>query len=163
MTVSVFEESVRSMTPVRVPESERDRVRALLALVQELPSEEPAAYKLVSPNGDVTEVPASIFALLEHMLEVLARGDALTMVPVGKELTTQQAANLLNISRQYFVRLLDQGHIPFHRTGTHRRVRMEDVVGYKRQRDLQRSASLDDLAAMSQDFGGYDELGQESG
>jgi excisionase family DNA binding protein len=96
--------------------------------------------------------------LLERIIEVLASGDAITVVPVGKELTTQQAANLLNVSRQYLVRLLDEGRLPFRKTGTHRRVRMEDVVAFARQRDRDRMASLDDLAQLSQEFGGYEEI-----
>lgn len=155
-----FEESVRRMTPVAVPEDQREGVAALLRLLKPASPEqyEPAAYKLVSPTGEVTEIPLSVYLLLERILEVLARGDAITVVPVGKELTTQQAANILNVSRQYVVRLLNDGRIPYRRTGTHRRIRMEDLLAYKRQRDRDRMASLDDLSQLSQDFGGYDEV-----
>jgi excisionase family DNA binding protein len=90
--------------------------------------------------------------------EVLARGDSLTIVPVGKELTTQQAADLLNVSRQYLVRLLGEGRIPYTRTGKHRRLRIEDVLTFKEQRDRERGAALDELTRMSQEIGGYDEL-----
>lgn len=159
-SAAAFEESVRRMTPVTVPEDEREGVAALLESITHVVPERPdtAAYKLVSPAGEVTEIPESVFLLLERITEVLARGDALTVVPVGKELTTQQAASLLNVSRQYVVRLLDDGRIPYRRTGTHRRIRMEDVLAYKRQRDRDRAASLDDLSRLSQVFGGYDEV-----
>jgi excisionase family DNA binding protein len=154
-----FEESVHQMTPVVAPQDQRE---GLAALVEQLKStdaqQHKTAYKLISPTGEVTELPESALILLERVIEVLARGDALTVVPVGKELTTQQAANLLNVSRQYLVRLLDDGRIPYHKTGTHRRVRIEDLLAYKRQRDRERMASLDDLSAMSQDLGGYKEL-----
>jgi excisionase family DNA binding protein len=82
-----------------------------------------------------------------------SRGDALTLVPVGKELTTQQCANILNVSRQYVVQLLDAGHIPYRRTGTHKRVCMEELLAYKRQRDRTRNDSLDDLTRLTQEFG----------
>ena len=159
-TALAFEESVRRMTPVATPEDQREGVAALFELLRHVTPQHPenAAYKLVSPGGEVTEIPESVFLLLERVIEVLARGDAITVVPVGKELTTQQAANILNVSRQYLVRLLDNGRIPFRRTGTHRRVRMEDLLAYKRQRDRDRMASLDDLSQLTQDFGGYDEL-----
>ncbi len=153
-----FEESVRRMNPVTAPQDQRESVAALQELLKHVATEqpEPAAYKLVSPTGEVTELPESIFLLLERIIEVLARGDAITVVPVGKELTTQQAANILNVSRQYLVRLLDDGRIPFRKTGTHRRVRMEDLLAFKRQRDLDRREGLRELTRMTEEFGGYD-------
>lgn len=165
LDAGTFEESVRQMTPVAVPEDQREGVEALLELLQHVAPErsEPAAYKLVSPSGEVTELPESVFLLLERIIVVLARGDAITVVPVGKELTTQQAANILNVSRQYFVRMLNDGRIPYQKTGTHRRVRMEDLLAYKRQRDRDRMASLDDLSQLSQDFGGYEEIPGKDG
>jgi excisionase family DNA binding protein len=77
-------------------------------------------------------------------------------VPVGKEVTTQQAADLLNVSRQYLVRLLDEGRIPFRKTGKHRRLRIEDVLAFKEERDKNRRAGLRELSRLTQDFGGYD-------
>lgn len=162
-TAKAFEESVRRMTPVAAPEDQRERVAALMDLITHAAPSQPdiVAYKLLSPSGDIIELPESVFLLLERIIEVLARGDAITVVPVGKELTTQQAANILNVSRQYLVRLLDDGRIPYRKTGTHRRVRMEDLLAYKRQRDRDRMASLDDLSQLSQDFGGYEVIPQE--
>jgi excisionase family DNA binding protein len=75
-------------------------------------------------------------------------------------LTTQQAADFLNVSRPYFIRLLEQGAIPHTKTGSHRRVRLDDVLAYKRQRDAERRRALDDLVALSQEMGLY-ELGGE--
>lgn len=147
------------MTPVSTPEDQREGVAELLRLVRDTGhSDEAADYKLVSPDGTVTGLPESVFLLLERVIEVLARGDAITVVPVGKELTTQQAADILNVSRQYLVRLLDDHKLPFHKTGTHRRVRMEDLLTYKRVRDRERMAALDQLSQISQALGGYDEV-----
>ena len=73
-------------------------------------------------------------------------------------MTTQQAANMLNISQQYLVRLLDEGMLPFQRVGIHRMIRMEDLVVYKRKRDQKRMASLDELSELTEEFGGYVEL-----
>jgi excisionase family DNA binding protein len=99
-----------------------------------------------------------VFYILARVAEVMARGDAITVVPVGKELTTQQAADLLNVSRQYLVRLLDEGRIPYTKTGKHRRLRVEDVLHYKEERDKERRAALDELTQLSEESGGYDEL-----
>ena len=161
LSTTAFEESVRRMTPVAAPEDQREGVEALMRVLKHVTPESPErAYKLVTPEGDVIKLPPSVSLLLERIIEVLGRGDALTIVPIGKELTTQQAADILNVSRQYVVRLLDNGRIPYRRTGTHRRVRMDDLLAYKRQRDLDRMASLDDLSRLSQDFGGYDEISE---
>ena len=153
-SAEAFEESVRRMNPVSAPKEERESVSALLKLLKHgaLEQSKPDAYKLVSPSGEVTELPESVLLLLGRVIEVLARGDALTVV---------QVVYLLNVWRQYFVRLLDDGRLPFRKTGTHRRVRIEDVLAYARQRDRDRMASLDDLAQLSQDYGGYQEIPTE--
>lgn len=155
-----FEEAVRRMTPVELPHEQRHAVVALMRLLEHIHPDpaSPVAYQLVSPTGQTLEVPEAVLVLMERVVELLARGDAISVVPVGRELTTQQAADLLNVSRQYLVRLLDEGRIPFRRTGTHRRLRVPDVLQYRRKRDQERLAALDDLARLSQDFGGYPEL-----
>lgn len=114
--------------------------------------------QLVGPDGERIDVPEQVFRALKLVAEVLARGDALTILPVGQELTTQQAANMLNVSRQYLVRLLEDGKIPFKRTGTHRRVLADDVLRYKQLRDEERYSALDELSVLSQAADGYPEL-----
>ena len=89
-------------------------------------------------------------------MEILTRGDAVTVVPVGKELTTQQAADMLNISRQFLIRLLDEGKLPYSKTGKHRRLKIEDVLAYKEKRSKERRAGLRKLSELTQEFGGYD-------
>lgn len=151
---------IRRMTPVSAPPNERPGVTELLKLLDGTlrrdARREPC--KLVGPEGKELVIPESVFYLLERVAEVLSRGDSITIVPVGQELTTQQAANLLNVSRQYLVRLLDGGRIPFTKTGRHRRVRVDDVLTFKAQRDRDRLEKLDELSELSQRFGGYDEL-----
>jgi excisionase family DNA binding protein len=125
-----------------------DRVARLLERVEERP-------RLVGPRGEDVEVPASLFAVLADVVEHLRRGDGVAVVPYHRELTTQQAADLLNISRPYLVRLLDEGCIAYRRLGTHRRLKLGDVVAYKARRDAERRSALDDLAALSQEAGLY--------
>lgn len=118
----------------------------------------PAQFTLSDPSGRTVPIPESLFYILERVAEVLARGDAITVVPVGKEMTTQQAADLLNVSRQYLVRLLDQGELPCTKVGRHRRLRMDDVLAFKQRRDGERRRSLKELTELTEDLAGYEEL-----
>ena len=82
----------------------------------------------------------------------MAQGNAITLVPVHAELTTQQAAEMLNMSRPFFVKLLEGGEIPFTKKGTHRRVLFSDVQAYKQHIDDERMKSLDALSAQAQEL-----------
>ena len=165
-TTQTLDERIRRMTPVAAPPEQRAEVAAIFRLLNTSAHKRrrrPALCRLVGPSGDAIPIPEAVFYVLERVAEVLARGDSITIVPVGKEMTTQQAADMLNVSRQYLVRLLEEGRIPYTRTGKHRRLRIEDVLAFKEQRERERGASLDELARMSEEVGGYDELNSEPG
>lgn len=158
-TAHSLEDRIRRMTPVAAPPEQQAQVaelsRAMEGMVQ-APKRRAPKCQLVGPKGEATSIPESVFYVLERVAEVMARGDSITVVPVGKEVTTQQAADLLNVSRQYLVRLLDEGRIPFRKTGKHRRLRIEDVLAFKEERDKDRRAGLRELSRLTQDLGGYD-------
>jgi excisionase family DNA binding protein len=99
------------------------------------------------------KLPAPAVALLLRVLEEMARGNAVTIIPVHAELTTQEAADMLNISRPSLIQLLEEGKIEYRRVGTHRRVRFEALMKYKRHADKERLAALDELAAYDQELG----------
>jgi excisionase family DNA binding protein len=154
-------DQIRRMTPVAAPPEQQAEVAAIYRLLGDAVRarrRRPAPCKLVGPSGETIPIPESVFYVLERIAEVMARGDSITVVPVGKEMTTQQAADILNVSRQYLVRLLDEGRIPYTKTGKHRRLRIEDVLAFKELRDDHRRAALDELTKSSEALGGYDEL-----
>lgn len=104
-------------------------------------------------DGDeVLQVPVKAIRLLVDILDAMARGDAVSLIPIHKELTTQEAANLLNVSRPYLVKLIENGEIPFHKNGVRRKVLFKDLMEYKHKRDQASMALLDELTAEAQDF-----------
>lgn len=105
-----------------------------------------------NPELRVT-VPREAFELFVRILAEMANGNAVTILPVHAELTTQQAAELLNVSRPHLVKLLEEGKIPFRMVGAHRRVRFEDLVRFKQQDDEHRKKILDELTAEAQRLG----------
>lgn len=113
-----------------------------------------AAY-LVGPAGEKIVLPTPLSQILRHVIPLLMRGETVSLVPVQTELTTQQAATMLSVSRPFLIKLLESGKIPFSKTGAHRRVRVDDLLTYKQQRDQERQDHLMRLTGMSQTLGLY--------
>lgn len=150
-----------STTTGKVPTVEA-ALAAQLALreLSKIPTRRPTRALKVRGETDGSEVAVSVpreaFDLFLEILGQMANGNAVTIVPVHAELTTQQAADLLNVSRPYVVALLDDGKIPFRLVGTHRRVRVADILAFKAKDDEDRRAAVDELAAEAQTLGlGY--------
>lgn len=112
----------------------------------------PVRLSLGGPDGEL-EVPGSVLAALARVLDSFAHGEGVTLVPAHAELTTQQAADVLNVSRPFLIGLLDAGEISYRTVGTHRRVKAASLVRYLREDDARRTAAADELAAEAHALG----------
>lgn len=101
---------------------------------------------------EVVVIPMSAFRLLTDILTQMARGNAVTLMPVYAELTTQQAADILNVSRPFLISLIDDGKIPYRKVGTHRRIRFDDLMTYKHDIDQKRLQTLEELTREAQEL-----------
>ncbi len=131
----------------------RTSAQELVQLLRERPDSDRARVTL---DGRDLILPRQALTLLRDVLTDMAQGHAITIVPTHAELTTQQAANLLNVSRPYLVKLLESGDVPFTKTGAHRRIRYQDVVEYKDRQFTESKRLLAELASQAQEDGhGY--------
>ncbi len=154
LEVALVVQAVLDRGPITPTDEERHDLEAIHQQIFAGSMAQPA--RLVGPTGEEIVLPPSLFRALQAAVDALSRGEAVTIAPIHKELTTQEAADLLNVSRQYLVRLLDEGRIPYAKTGTHRRVRFGDLMAYKEQRDTKRRRGLDELTRLSQELGLYE-------
>ena len=151
-------EFLETVTPTpddtRVAEESSRRLTRFLAAKQRKP-----LRVRIAPDNEPEEtisIPMSAFRLLNDILIEMAKGNAVTLIPVHAELTTQQAADLLNVSRPFLVEQLEKGVIPHRKVGTHRRILFNDLMAYKQTMDRNRLKALDELSAQAQELGmGY--------
>lgn len=156
-------------TPLAAADNERPMLAALGRAMQD--GRRPA-LRLVAADGAELPLPGTVVELLRQVVSALAAGQVVSLVPLHKELTTQEAADLLNMSRPHFIRLLDDGAIPYarmplgeKRKSSHRRIRFADVMAYKARRDVEREDALDAMAQLGQELGLYsdDDDGGDAG
>lgn len=112
--------------------------------------------RLIGPDGASIELPASIHNVLVSVVDILRAGDGLSIIPLHAELTTVQAADVLNVSRPHLIKQIEARALPHHMVGTHRRMKLVDVLAYRDQLDAQASEALDAMAAEAEDLGLYE-------
>ena len=114
--------------------------------------------EVVAADGNKypVNIPAAAYHLLVDALIQMAQGHAVSLIPIQAELTTQEAANLLNVSRPYLIKQIELGEIPHHKVGKHRRIHFNDLMVYKDRIDLATAQGLDEMVAISQALGLYD-------
>jgi len=141
-------------SPIVAPENERDRLSELDARLMQGGS---GTWFLADRSGEQLELPASAWLFLRQAVHALASGQRVVLAPAERLLSTQQAADVLNISRQHMVRLLERGDLPFSKTGSHRRVKWEDLVEYQREREDRRRQARDRMVALTEELDLYED------
>ncbi len=133
------------------PEESLDSLLALLT------GAEAPSTTLTGPSGEHLVLPPEVFEVLRDVVTAMAQGQAVTIAPVHQRLTTQEAADLLGISRPTLVKLLESGEIPFEQPGRHRRVRLADVLAYRAERSVQARDALDRMVEIADESGMYEQ------
>lgn len=134
--------------------TESDKAKAAVCLQTMALSDGPLRVTLERDDHTVAQldVPPLALTLLRYILSEVARGNAVAALPVTTELTAREAAELLNVSRPYMIGLLEQGLIPHRQVGSHRRIKLQDVVSYKSSRDIEREKIMDELVSLGQEL-----------
>ena len=112
--------------------------------------------KLVGTDGEEISIPDAVYSVMRQAIHIMASGQAVSLVPLDCQLTLQQAADILNISSSFLLKLLEQEKIPYIKAGSHQRIQFKDLMVYKQQRGLERRQSLQELTQLSQDEGFYE-------
>lgn len=136
--------------PITLPQTERKQVQDLEAMLRR------GKAALVSSTGERIELPHTVYEILRKVVTLMADGQAITLVPDNQAVTTQRAADILGMSRPFFVKLLETGAMGYHRVGNQRRVYLRDVLAYAQKRDEERRAALDRLSRAAVEAGLYD-------
>ena len=139
----------------RLPPNEQESTLARTSkqlLSRYTQTDQPLVLRVIdAEHDDPIELPAGAVEMLIDILGAMAAGQGIALIPENAELTTVQAAEILNVSRPFLVNLLEDGEIPYRKVGQHRRIRLEDVMNYKEAIDLEREAVLDQLVADAQE------------
>ena len=141
---------ITAREPITPPTTERQQAQELERF---LTTEKPA---LVGVSGERVELPETVYAVLRKVVELMSQGQTVSIISESKAVSTQRAADILGMSRPFFVKLLETGMMAYHRVGNQRRVLLSDVLKFAKKRDEERQASLDRLSRQAFESGLYD-------
>jgi excisionase family DNA binding protein len=151
--------SVKELELISAEENEKPALQkmegALNREIYSLQSVDCPFLRLTEPNGESLEIPMSVFRVLKRIVEYMAQGKAFSVIPYDQTMSTQDAADFLNVSRPYVVRLLEAGEIPFTKVGTHRRIQFGHLLEYQKRRSQERRQALAEMLEISQETGTY--------
>lgn len=151
MTISAYAKEIGGRLPSDGERKAANQLRQILAAQSGDNAKLRVIDDTTQKSTEITLMPG-ISGLLMDLLRYIGRGDAVTLVPVSQMLTTQQAADILNVSRPFLISLLDKGDISHVLVGRHRRIRAQDLFAYKNERDKRRDTALSDLARLDADL-----------
>ena len=143
--------AIAAKEAITVPDREQQKVRALERVLHG------GAPAFVTSSGEQIELPETVFEFLKTAVGFMSRGQAITLVPDNQAITTQRAANILGMSRPFFIKQLEAGLMAHHRVGNQRRVYLRDVLAFAKRRDEERVAALDRLARDAFEAGMYEQ------
>jgi excisionase family DNA binding protein len=138
-----------------VPAPERTAAARIAALLSPKSAKGRGMLQVVDLKGQCLELPTTLTDVMYRAAELLAKGRPVAVLPEEEMLSTQEAADLLNVSRQYLVRLVDAGELAAVKVGSHRRLRVAEIAAFKAVRDAKRTSALDRLTELSEEAGGY--------
>lgn len=142
--------SIATQEPISIQKAEQSAVERLEHLLKRgIPS-------LVTTTGERIKLPATVYEVLKRVVELMVVGKAVTLIPDSQVVTTQRAADILGMSRPFFIKLLETGAMAHHRVGNHRRVYLRDVLQYAHKREQERQAALNRLSRHAFETGLYE-------
>ena len=132
----------------------RDELNEIVELLSKISNLD--QFVMLKSDGQEVKIPSSVSRVLYEIISIMSKGGAMTIIPMEKELTTQQAADILNVSRPFLIKLLENGQISFHKVGTHRKIYMKDLMDFKENLNINRSNKISEIITLSQEYGLYD-------
>ncbi|RUT09969.1 excisionase [Dulcicalothrix desertica PCC 7102] len=139
--------------PIQSATSQDEEIKLIKQLEKVLRS---GSQSKIHNNGEQVVIPESVLIMWHQVVHAMALGQTVSIVPQQQEMTTQEAADFLNVSRPYLIKLLEQGQIPYIKVGSHRRVNLLDLSKYKEERDKTRREGMKEFSKFLQEEGFYD-------